>query len=89
MLASSRDDRAAVGFVEVGGDGFFARLVRDEVQAAIEAGLIFEEWRDAARRASAGRLDLDHFGAEVGENLAAQRALLVGEIEHPEALEQF
>ena len=83
------DQRASIGGIEIGGDGFFSGLVCDEIEAPIEPDLIFEERRDAACRASAGRLDLDHLGAQVGENLAAHRALLVGEIEHPKTLEQF
>src|ERR1700722_6398966 len=74
-----RDHRAAIGGVEVGGYGLFSGLVSDEIQAAIESDLIFEEWRDTARRASPGRLDLNHFGAQIGEYLAAHRTLLVGE----------
>src|SRR5262249_8987680 len=33
--------------------------------------------------------DLDHLGAQVGEHLAAQRALLIGKVKQAESFEQF
>jgi hypothetical protein len=51
--------------------------------------LVFEIRRDASRRASVGRFDLDDFGAEIGEHFATQRAFLVGQIEQAKSFEQL
>ena len=84
-----RDQRASVGSVEIRSHGFFARVIRDRIQTVVGVGFVFEIRRDAPRRASAGRLDLDNFGAEIGKHLAAQRALLVSQIEQAQSFEQL
>ena len=83
------DERAPVGSVEIRGHGFFSRVIGDRIKAVVGIGFVFEIRRDAPRRASAGRLDLDNFGAKIGEHLAAQRALLVSQIEQAQSLEQL
>src|SRR5690606_35613769 len=60
---------AAFAF-QVEGDGF---LVATET-APPERGAAVVEFAPAANRVAAGRLDLDHLGAEIGEQGAVKRA---------------
>src|SRR5690606_39669374 len=60
---------AAFAF-QVEGDGF---LVATET-APPERGAAVVEFAPAANRVAAGRLDLDHLGAEIGEQGAGKRA---------------
>ena len=83
------DECAPVFSGEVGGYGFFPRVIGDRIEAVVGVGDIVEIGRDPPRRAAGGRFDLDNFGAEIGEHLAAQRALLVGQIEQPQSSEQL
>ena len=47
-------------------------------------GHVVQEWADAPGVLSAGRLDLDDIGPQVGHHLAAPLALLVGQFEDSE-----
>ncbi len=75
------DDRAAIGAREICGDRFFSSVKRDRIKASIRVRDVFEKWRDTPRRAALERLDFDHLGAEIGKDFAAQRALLITQIE--------
>jgi hypothetical protein len=73
VLAEIEDDAALVGVVE------------PEEQAAVGIGVLLKKGADPARRIAAGWLDLDHVGAQVGEQLAAIGAAFVGEVEDANA----
>ena len=73
------------------------RVLEIERDAALRGVVVPERAgcdRDAARRRgtarrgarlAARRLDLDHVGAEIAEQLAAELALLVGQLQHAQA----
>src|SRR5215472_7990290 len=56
-----------------------------EGQTAFRMRNVVEEWPDAAAGLAARRLDLDHIGPEVPEELAAELAGFIRELEDPEA----
>jgi len=62
-------------------DAPFPRRVEPEEDAPITVRRPLPEGRDRAQAAPARRLDEDDVGAEAGEELAGERALLVGEVE--------
>ena len=78
---------AAVVLAEVEGDGALVGVEVPEAQGGLAAGVAGVEGRESARGVAAGRFDLDHVGAEVGEQLAGVVAHLGGEIEHADAVE--
>ena len=84
-----RNYRAPIVSREIRRHGFFPRMIRDRIKAMVGVSFVFEIRRDTPRRASRGRLDLDNFRAKIGEHLAAQRALLVGQIEHAKSFQQL
>ena len=45
-------------------------MIRKRIEAVLGVGYVFEKGRNPPRRATLGRLDLDYFSAEIGENLA-------------------
>jgi len=82
------EDRAAGVPGQVERDGLLVAVDREEV-GRLAVG---EERRahDPHRVAAVGVLDLDHFGAHVGEQHRAVRPREhAGEVEHADALEEF
>src|SRR5438270_511876 len=79
----------AIGGGEVEGDAALPLVVVPEVERALRAGLVLIERPDPPRRAAARRLDLDHFGAEPGEELAGELAALVGDLEDADAAQRI
>ena len=61
----------------------------DGAAAALRRPALVEEGWDSARGALLRRFHLADVGSDVGDDLAAQGALVVGEIEHSISLEQF
>src|SRR5207249_9496882 len=83
LLHEVREDRCAVGAAEIDADALLAPVVDGEVHA-----LATDHRRMAARFLAADRLDLDHLGAEVGQDHAATRSRLEPrELEHADAVE--
>src|SRR5207253_4273218 len=69
-------------------DAALARVVEPEEEAPLGVREPLPEGRDGAQRAAARRLDEHDVGAEVGQQLAGERALLVGEVEDAETGER-
>ena len=63
-------------------DAALAEIVMPEIKAAIGMRLVVVKGSDFARRAAAGRLDLDYVGAGAGEQLAAKLALLIAQFKN-------
>ena len=63
-----------------------AQIEHDAALAGVAIGVVETlagvERREEPRARAFGRLDADHVAAEVGEQAAAQLALLVGEVQH-------
>ena len=59
-----------------------------ERQAAFPVGNIVHERTETATGFSARRFDLDHVGAQVGQQLAAKLALLVADFQHAQAVQR-
>ena len=78
----------AVGAVQVERQGSFAGAVVPPVEAAIGPGLVVEEWSVAAAEIAVWGLDLDHVGAEAGEQFAGEVALRIGAVEDANAVER-
>ena len=69
-------------------DAAFGRVVVPERQTALRVRDVVEEWPDMAAWLAAGRFDLDHIGAEIAEQLAAELALFIGELQDSQACQR-
>ena len=67
--------------LQIEGNAAFGRVVVPERQAAVRVGSVVEEWANAAVALAAGRFDLDHISAEVAEQLAAELAGFIRELQ--------
>ncbi len=67
--------------LEVEHDRFLVAVVVPEEQRAFQARLVFEERADPPCRVALGRLDLDHLGAEPGEQQPGIFGALVGDLD--------
>src|SRR5262249_59592504 len=62
----------ALGIVEVDRGATLVGVAEEKGQGAIGSGPVAHERRTEAARGAAGRLDLDHAGAQIGEGGAPQ-----------------
>jgi hypothetical protein len=53
-----------------------------ELEASFRVGLVVDEGAELSRTHALGRLDQDHFRAEVGEHLAGDGGATVAEIKN-------
>ena len=74
----------AIGSAQIERDAAFGSIVIPEGQAALGVGDVVEKRPDLAAGLAAGRLDLDHIGAEIAEELPAELTLFVCQFEDPE-----
>ena len=74
---------AVVGSAGIDHDRPLAPVVRPVEEAPIDALDVAEEGPDPSAGGAAGRFDQDHVGPQVGQDLAAQLAALVGQVQHP------
>ena len=86
-LGEPAEEVAAVVLAEVERDGALVGVEVPEAQRGLTAGVVGMEGRESTRGVAARRLDLDHVGAEVGEQLAGVVSHFGGEIEHAHAVE--
>ena len=75
---------AGRGLVQVQHDGLLVAVVVPEEQRPLQARLVVQEGADAAGGVALGRLDLDHFRAEAGQQQAGIFRALVGDLDHPQ-----
>jgi hypothetical protein len=75
---------APLAALQVEHDRFLVAVVIPEEQRAFEAGLIIEKRADAAGGVALGRLDLDDFGAEPGQQQPGIFRPLVGDLDDPQ-----
>ncbi len=73
------------GARQIENNRFFVAVVVPEEQRALETRLVLEKRADPPRRIAFGRLDLDHLGAEPGEQQPGIFGAFVGDLDHPEA----
>ena len=88
VAARRAEQLAPVRGFQIEGDAAFGRVVVPERQAALRVRDVVEERPDMAAALAAGRFDLDHIGAEVAEQLAAELALFVRELQDPQACQR-
>ena len=74
--------------IEIEDEGALRAVLGPKGDARIGSGVAVEEGRGTALEAASGGLDLDDVGAEVGEQLAAVGADLVGEFEDAKVRER-
>ncbi len=79
------EQRGAVGGFDIECDAAFGRVVVPERQAAVGVWNIVEKRPELAARRTAGRLDLDHVGAEIAEQFAAELTGFVRQFENTQA----
>mgnify|MGYP003693567423 CR=1 FL=1 len=77
---------AAVCGFQIEGNAALGRVVVPERQAALRVRDVVEERPDVAAGLAAGRFDLDHIGPEIAEQLAAELALFIRELQDPRGL---
>ena len=68
--------------LQIKNDAALIGVVGEPVQPLLGVGVVVDEGRPAAGRVAAGRLDLDHIRAEVGEELAAGLSRLARQVQH-------
>jgi hypothetical protein len=78
ILGEAQKHLAPLAARDIERDASFVTIIRPPVERSIRIRLILEKRTELARRRSAGRLDFDHIGAEIAEDLAAQQAAFVG-----------
>ena len=78
----------AVGGGQIEGDASLAGVVGPPVEALLGVGIVAVERGNVARGVAFGRLDLDHVGAHVAQNLTGQLPLGVGEIENAKLIKK-
>ena len=87
------DEAAEVGLPLAGGkidhDAALGGVVVPEIEALFGVGDIVHEGFVAAGRVAFGRLELDHVGAHVGEQLAGPSAAFVAEFDHAQVVERL
>jgi hypothetical protein len=69
------------GHTQIESQAALPRVAGEPLDAVIGLRLAADEWTLPARRVTAWRFDLDHLGAEIGQDTPGEVALLVGEIE--------
>jgi hypothetical protein len=74
--------------LDIGHDAALRRVVVPPPEASFGAGRIVDERRESALGRTTRRLDHDHVGTEVGEELARPRDVMMGELDHPHAVER-
>ena len=79
---------APVGGFQIEGDAALGRVVVPEGQAALRVRDVVEEWPDMAAALAAGGFDLDHIGPEVAEQLAAELAGFIRELQDSQACQR-
>src|SRR5262249_54836904 len=82
LVAQREKAMPALGIVEVDRGATLVGVAEEKGQGAIGSGPVVHEGRTEAARFAAGRLDLDHVGAEIGEEAARKRTAQIGELDH-------
>jgi hypothetical protein len=86
-LAELAEAAPAAGVVQVEHRAALVRVAVEERQRAIGRGDAAREGRNEAPRVAARRLDLDHLGAQVGEEPPRECAAEVGQVDDAEVSE--
>jgi hypothetical protein len=81
------EEVASGGVLEVEGYAPLVGAEVEEIEALLGVNLVVVEGADGARGMAAGRLDRDHVGAEVGEQLRAVQPYLAGDIQDADVAE--
>src|SRR5882724_11155581 len=75
-------DHLTLAGVDIERDAALVAVVGPPIQRVIWVRLVLREWAMSTSGRTAGRLDFDHIGAEVTEDLAAEQPTLGGKIKN-------
>src|SRR5262249_27146223 len=81
------EPRPTIVGVEIDPDAALARVQRVPGEAAVDAGHPADPWPAVAQGLPLRRLDRDHVGAEVAQDLAGELARFVAQVEDADAVE--